>query len=635
MRTTVLLLLVAAAWQAAIANPARSWQAISPAGETRCSDGSEYRFLVRKGKPEHLVLYFQGGGACWSRETCDLAMSTSYSPRVGGLEQAQFGIFNQNNPNNPFKNHTIVFAPYCTGDVHLGASDTVYQPITPEQEPLTIFHRGRTNAQAVLDWTYANVTAPESILVTGSSAGAIPSPLYASIVANHYQEARVAQLGDGAGGYRRSSGDNRPQDQWGSFNFLNEEQGFEHITPDSMTYEALYVAAAKAHPDIMFTQYDAAEDSVQKYFLNLGGSPDADLIDNLKANHADIRGEVINFRSLIVGGESHTILGRPEFYAWAAQDVSVRDWVADVAAGRSVDNVSCQDCASESFAGPALPAAAQRVIDNWNDPKAQYVSPFKIFDNAYYVGIDWVSAYLIDTGEGLVLIDSLYGPFVPLLIKNIQALGFNPADIKYVINTHGHFDHAGGAAIFQKIFGATVVMTEEDWTIARAAPETGQFYIPTPRPDRVAEDGEVIKLGDNRFELFKTPGHTEGVLSIKYTVRDGDETYEAMTLGGVGLNFSGADRTKRYIQSYQRLQSMQQDIQVSLPNHAEMGSVFERRDLLATRNSGAPHPFVDPKGYAENLARFLVAAEEKLALEESGNAPDPFAALLEATDDEL
>ena len=90
---------------------------------------------------------------------------------------------------------------------------------------------------------------------------------------------------------------------------------------------------------------------------------------------------------------------------------------------------------------------------SWEDPKQQYVQPFQIFDNVYYVGIDWVAAYLIDTGDGLVLIDSLYGKWINVLERNIRHLGFDPADIKYLINTPGHFDHAGGSAHFQKNYG--------------------------------------------------------------------------------------------------------------------------------------------------------------------------------------
>lgn len=610
------------------------WQKISPAANTTCSDGSPYSFFVRQGDPNKLLVYFQGGGACWFRQNCDPQMSPSYSIQVGNIDRANFGIFNLDNPDNPFKDHTTVFAPYCTADVHMGASDTVYPPVEEGQTDLVIRHQGRANVEAVLQWTYEHVPSPQSIFVTGSSAGAIPSPLYTALIADHYVNARIAQLGDGAGGYRRTNNDSRPDEQWGTFDFVTQEQGFANLRPETMTYESLYIAAAQAHPDITFAEYDAAEDAVQKRFLSMSGQKDVALQQAIEANHADIRREVGNFSSYIAGGDSHTILGRPEFYTLASNGVAIRDWVAALANFETVENVTCAPCDIESFSGAAMPPAVEAMWASWEDRRSQYVEPFQIFDNVYYVGIDWVAAYLIETGDGLILIDSLYGSWLPVLLNNIRELGFDPADVKYLINTHGHFDHAGGSALFQKVYGSRVVMTAEDWQVAQAKPELAAFYMPTPRVDMVAEDGDTISLGDNTITLYKTPGHTEGVLSLGYTGKDGDDTHSILTLGGVGLNFSGIERTETYLDSYRRLQSMQDSFSVSLPNHQSMGRVFDRRDLLAQRQAGQAHPFVDKPGLSRDLASFIAAAESKLELEKAGNAPDPLAALQQAISDE-
>ena len=131
-----------------------------------------------------------------------------------------------------------------------------------------------------------------------------------------------------------------------------------------------------------------------------------------------------------------------------------------------------------------------------------------------------------------------------MLLNNIRQLGFDPADVKYVINTHGHFDHAGGSALFQKVYGSRVVMTAEDWKIARAKPELAAFYMPTPQIDMVAKDGDTISLGNNTITLYHTPGHTEGVLSLGFTGKDGVDTHPILTLGGVGLNFPESNEPK-------------------------------------------------------------------------------------------
>ena len=164
-------------------------------------------------------------------------------------------------------------------------------------------------------------------------------------------------------------------------------------------------------------------------------------------------------------------------------------------------------------------------------------------------------------------------------------------------------------------------MTEQDWQIALAEPDSPLFYIPTPRRDIVAKDGDEISLGDNTFTLYNTPGHAPLVYQVfatKYTTAD--DRHTALTLGGVGLNFSGVARTETYIDSYQRLQSMQDDIQVSLPNHQSMGRVFQRRDALPHRANGDPHPFVDAAGYQADLATFVANAQRKLEQEQRGTA---------------
>ena len=340
---------------------APGWNVLEPGGDTVCSDGSAYRFFVRPGDPEKLLVYFQGGGACWFGANCDLHLDPSYKPRVARDEPERYrGIFDFEHPDNPFTAYTVVMAPYCSADVHLGNAVAEYQAparepwevdgeLRPAHEahPVTIHHRGVVNAEAVLDWTYRHVPAPAEIFVTGSSAGAIPSPYYAWRIADHYPDARVAQLGDAAGGYRRAGtagGSDDRLERWGTIDHLRQYPEFADVPAGELTYEDLYIAAAKRHPDILFAEYDAAEDAVQKRFLAMGGTETPSLLTALQANHADIRAEVDNFRAFIAGGDSHTVLARPEFYTFTAGGRRIRDWVADLAAFRPVDDVTCDPC---------------------------------------------------------------------------------------------------------------------------------------------------------------------------------------------------------------------------------------------------------------------------------------------------
>ena len=299
------------------------------------------------------------------------------------------------------------------------------------------------------------------------------------------------------------------------------------------------------------------------------------------------------------------------------------DWFAQLAETSTVANVVCSDCRLPDYVGVATPESLKALWLGWEDEDRQGVKPFRIFDNVYYVGIDWVSAYVLKTSEGLILIDALYGKWVQRLVYNMRQLGLDPNDVKYVLVTHGHFDHAGGAAFFQDRFGAQVVMAEEDWILVEQDAEHPFFAMQKPKRDIVAKDGDVIELGDTRVELYNTPGHTTGVLTMKYDVKDGEDTYTAVTLGGVGLNFTGVERTEIYIKSYERLQSMQEGVSVSLPNHAAMADVFNRAAQLKDRAAGDPHAFVDTAAYAQGLIKFLANAQEKLVAEKAGTAKDP------------
>ena len=150
------------------------------------------------------------------------------------------------------------------------------------------------------------------------------------------------------------------------------------------------------------------------------------------------------------------------------------------------------------------------------DPKAQTVEPHRAFDNVYYVGVRWVSAWLVKTSDGAALLDTLHEPFGDLLISNIRKVGVDPADIKYVLMTHGHFDHVGGAYKLKPLTKARFVMTQTGWTEAIAAARASQG---TPRQwtmiekDMVVKDGDVITLGDTSVGVYEAPGHTFGTAS--------------------------------------------------------------------------------------------------------------------------
>ena len=123
------------------------------------------------------------------------------------------------------------------------------------------------------------------------------------------------------------------------------------------------------------------------------------------------------------------------------------------------------------------------------------------------------------------------------------------------------------------------------------------------------------------------------MLTLRYPVRDGANTYTALTLGGVGLNFSGIERTETYLESYARIQAeLLQGVSVNLPNHPEMNRVFDRAAQLSTRSPAQTHPFVDPSGLQQSIRTFIANAETKLQQERAGNAPNPLEVLSNSAD---
>ena len=233
-------------------------------------------------------------------------------------------------------------------------------------------------------------------------------------------------------------------------------------------------------------------------------------------------------------------------------------------------------------------------LSDRDNPEVQRIAPFQVFDNLYYVGARWVSAWLLVSDQGLILFDALYGDLTDIAINGIRELGFNPDDIRYVIVSHAHYDHIGGARRLQEEFGSVVMMTEADWNMT-TEPAVYQEY-PTPIRHLSVSDGSTLNLGRTRLRFIQTPGHTPGVLSTRFTVYDNGYPHEAFLFGGAGLNFSGVERTEIYINSIERLMQME-NIEVNIPNHPASGEIFERYEILQDRQDGDLHPFVDPESW--------------------------------------
>lgn len=261
-----------------------------------------------------------------------------------------------------------------------------------------------------------------------------------------------------------------------------------------------------------------------------------------------------------------------------------------------------------------------------SDATLQTIEPYKAFDNVYYVGICWVSAWLITSPSGHVLIDTLYGSFTDQLLSNIRAVGFDPKDIKLVAVTHGHFDHAGGMAKLKAELDsqAKFAMTEEGWSEATDAAQqsvrTGRNPWKMIERDVVLQDAQSITAGGVTIQAFKTPGHTYGTASFAFAVHDGAKSYRAFTVGGLGLNaVNGPEQVEAFIASIKRIrmltESANQPIDLHLTTHPFSTGLTEAKELLRGRKAGDAHPLADLPGFRRQLDELQAGAEKRLIVE--------------------
>jgi metallo-beta-lactamase class B len=225
-----------------------------------------------------------------------------------------------------------------------------------------------------------------------------------------------------------------------------------------------------------------------------------------------------------------------------------------------------------------------------------YADAAQVFDNLYFVGGKVHSAWALDTSEGFILLDTIY-PYnsQELIVGGMQRLGLDPSRIKYVVISHAHGDHIGGAEMLQQR-GARIVMDSVDWEMLSRFPK--RYTSMSPRRDIDAYDGMPLQLGDTTVTLWRTPGHTPGTLSFTFPVFDRGRRLIVVYSGGTALNFPcstpdpGIRNLQIYIDSQQHIatQAAAAGATVLLSNHSEFDNAVTKVKMLAGRGDG-PHPF--------------------------------------------
>ncbi|MCB9734848.1 MAG: pectinesterase [Deltaproteobacteria bacterium] len=288
---------------------------VEPGGDTICSRGTPYRFFAFGGDPKRLVLDFEGGGACWNELTCSIA-GAIFSEEAPTQEQVEAtvadpdlgGIYKLDDPANPLMGWSLVHIPYCTGDIHWGNATHQYT------DDITINHRGSKNVSAVLDWVAARYPDPDTIFVTGCSAGAYGAVGYASWVAERWPNAQVRVLADSGAGIIT---DTFFADSFPNWNALPTIEtylpGLGDVPLADLSIEDLYIQTAKAYPNMRIGQYNTTFDRDQTfYYTAMGGG--SDWSDRMHATVAAIAAEAPNFRYYLAPGQIHCITPYRFFY---------------------------------------------------------------------------------------------------------------------------------------------------------------------------------------------------------------------------------------------------------------------------------------------------------------------------------
>jgi metallo-beta-lactamase class B len=220
------------------------------------------------------------------------------------------------------------------------------------------------------------------------------------------------------------------------------------------------------------------------------------------------------------------------------------------------------------------------------------ITPTRVFDNVYFVGDRATSAWALTTSAGIILLDAGFHHNVEgTIVAGMKTLGLDPAHIKYVIVSHGHNDHFGGAKFLQSTYGAHIVMSQADWSHMVSWPQRGS-PAPFPEQDVVVNDGDVVQLGETTVRIVVTPGHTPGTISPIFDVRDGNSWHRAAYWGGDGAGHLPPDEIKTYMASADRLLALDPAVDVELSNHIVADGTLLKLPLLQRRKPGTPHPFV-------------------------------------------
>ncbi len=324
----------------AVVQTISGFEVVAGGDDCMCADGSDWNMWVREADPSKVVLFFQGGGACFTAQMCSFT-DGSYDINITAADDPNEmdGIFNLTHPQNPLADYSFVFVPYCTGDVHFGDSTHDYG------DGLVIEHNGMVNGRYALDEMIRRFPDATEVFVTGSSAGGVPSPLFAALAADELPSARVTALADGSGVYPDVPGVNVVIGSlWGAFDARPQWPELADIAAEDWSIPGLFTYAGQHNPEITFARFDNAYDEVQSMFASVAGVGADELVTLIDSNEAAIEASGIDVTSYVAPGGEHTVLGKDDLYTESVEGVALIDWLTQLVVGEPGGDVHCVEC---------------------------------------------------------------------------------------------------------------------------------------------------------------------------------------------------------------------------------------------------------------------------------------------------
>ncbi|MBK6722692.1 MAG: subclass B3 metallo-beta-lactamase [Acidobacteria bacterium] len=256
----------------------------------------------------------------------------------------------------------------------------------------------------------------------------------------------------------------------------------------------------------------------------------------------------------------------------------------------------------------------------WNKP----VEPFCIIGNVYYVGASEVTSFLITTSKGHILIDSGYAETVPQIKQNLDKLGFKLSDVKYLLNTQAHYDHAAGLAELKRLTKAKMVASVGDKRGLEEGDKNdfawGDKYAFEPvKVDRTIADGGVVSLGGVTLKAVLTPGHTPGSTMWLLNVKENGRIYQVAFVSSTSIpGYTLLDNRKYpsiipdYTSTFAKMKRVKPD--VFLASHGSFFDILEKAEKF--HRFPAVNPFIDAEGYTNYVERTHTAFLAQLKKEQ-------------------